>query len=575
MNHSSDMAMYGNESPVGYWNKLKKAMLSPALFSMWGWSKGHRFEILLVTLGRTLEAILALVFTLATKEIVDNAVSGNRSGMVRMAFALLAIIALQLLLTFIMRVGLIRLRSGMLRDFRRTIIEKTAGKQYSPLADIHSGELTGRILSDTATVTDGILDMIPTLVSLATQFIGAAIILLRLNKSFLFGLVGAGLLGSGMMFIFGRRLKKYHKEVREKEDKVQAALQETLQNLRITKASGIEEKRTAYIKTQQDAYVDAQQRRGKFYATAGMGINLVFRLSWLYAMIWGCGSILSGTMTYGTLTAMLQLVAQVQNPISGLTSLLSQAYGAVSSAERLDELLDKPDDIGDGMQISGEFQNLSVKHLSFSYPRQPVLTDVSFEISSGEIIALTGDSGCGKSTLFSLILGLFTQEAGTITFTTTTGSFSAGKSTRKLTSYVPQGNALFSGTLRDNIAMFRENATDAEVWQAAHLACLDDFIRSLEDGMDTVIGEKGLGLSEGQAQRIAVARALLSSAPLLLLDEATSALDEKTEKMLLQNIASLPGRTCLIVTHRKAALEICSRRVHISQGSLSPIDQKV
>lgn len=283
-------------------------------------------------------------------------------------------------------------------------------------------------------------------------------------------------------------------------------------------------------------------------------------------MLWGCTGIVSGSLSYGTLTAMLQLVAQVQSPISGFANLASRAYAAVSSAERLEELDRLPRE-EKAQPVSGQFTGLAVENLCFSYDRQPVLRDFSFRMNAGEIIALTGPSGCGKSTLFSLLLGLYPPESGSVQFATTQGTLPAGPSARQLLSYVPQGNALFSGTLRENIAMFRPEASEAEIWAGAKCACMEGFIQSLPQGLDTVLGEKGLGLSEGQAQRIAVARAIVGNAPLLLLDEATSALDEDTERQLLQNLAGL-NRSCLIVTHRRAALEICSRRISLEGGGL-------
>ena len=193
---------------------------------------------------------------------------------------------------------------------------------------------------------------------------------------------------------------------------------------------------------------------------------------------------------------------------------------------------------------------------------------MNFTVKSGDFIALTGLSGGGKSTLFLLMLGIYQPLEGSIQFQFENGVEAAGKRTRKLFAYVPQGNTLFSGTLRENIAMFAENSTEEQIWHAAEVACVKEFIAEQPEGLDTVIGERGVGLSEGQAQRIAVARAILSGAPILLLDEATSALDGETEKRLLENIAALKNKTCIIVTHRKAALAICNRCLNLENGKI-------
>lgn len=554
--------------------KLKKLVTSSSVVTLWRKSEGHRLAVLMLSLGRILEVLLSLGFTVETKNIVDCAVASDRSGVIRYAWLLLAIIAWQLLTAFCLRMGTVSISAKMRRDIRIWAIREVLGKQYAALSDTHSGELTGKVLSDANQVASGILEIVPTFLCLTVEFFGAGLMLYRLNPGFLLTLVAAGLFGAALIAVYGNRMKRYHKESRKCEDQVQAAVQESMQNLRIVKSSALENKRVAKIQDNQAHYVAAELRRGRFSAMAGSGIQLVFRFSWLYAMVWGCFSIAKGTMTYGTLTAMLQLVGQVQSPISELTSLTGKAYAAVSSAERLDELTMLPPD-GDQMEPDAhDFRGLEVNDVSFCYDRQMVLKHVSFSLQPGEIVALTGESGCGKSTLFSLLLGLYTPDEGKLLFSTSEGVRLPGKSTRCLMSYVPQGNALFSGSLRDNIAMFREYASDEEVWNAAEKACIADFIRSLEQGMNTQIGEKGLGLSEGQAQRIAVARALLSNAPILLLDEATSALDEKTEKNLLDNIAALTDRACIIVTHRRSALQICSRQLHMENGMLT-IKQEV
>lgn len=549
--------------------KLKKLVTSPSVVTLWRKSEGHRLAVLMLSLGRILEVLLSLGFTVVTKNIVDCAAASDRPGVIRYAWLLLAIIAGQLLTALFLRIGTVSISAKMQRDIRISAIREVLGKQYAALVDTHSGELTSKILSDTNQVASGILEIVPMFLCLATEFFGAGLMLFRLNPVFLLTLVAAGLIGSVLIALYGNRMKQYHKESRKCEDQVHAAVQESMQNLRIVKSSALENKRIARIQDNQAHYVAAELRRGRFSAIAGSGIQLIFRFSWLYAMVWGCFSIAKGTMSYGTLTAMLQLVGQVQSPISELTSLAGKAYAAVSSAERLDELMMLPSD-GDQMETDArDFRGLEVSDVSFHYDRQMVLNHVTFSLHPGEIVALTGNSGCGKSTLFSLLLGLYSPDEGKLLFSTSDGVRSAGKSTRCFMSYVPQGNALFSGSLRDNISMFREQASEEEVWEAAKKACIADFIGSLEHGMDTVIGEKGLGLSEGQAQRIAVARALLSSAPILLLDEATSALDEKTEKTLLENIAALTDRACIIVTHRRSALRICSRQLHMENGTLT------
>ena len=352
----------------------------------------------------------------------------------------------------------------------------------------------------------------------AVSFIGAAMILISMDWRLVVVLIAGGIFGLFLLVAFKSPMKKRHKAVQESEGRLHAFLQETLQNLRLVKASGSE-------------------------------------------------------------TRMERQVGQIQGPIASAAGVAGQAYGTISSAERLKELLDFPEEkdceYAQQRVLYKTLTEICMENIDFSYGRgeQSVLKHVNCSIKRGDFVAVTGVSGGGKSTLFQLMLGIYQPDSGRINFCFQNDSGeivkeSASRKTRSLFAYVPQGNTLFSGTLRENFAMFTDDtATDEEIWNAARLACIDSLIEKLEDGLDTVIGERGVGLSEGQAQRVAVARALLSEAPILLLDESTSALDEETEATLLKNISSLKDKTCLIVTHRAAALQICDYRIHIKNGN--------
>ena len=245
------------------------------------------------------------------------------------------------------------------------------------------------------------------------------------------------------------------------------------------------------------------------------------------------------------LAAIIQLVGQIQGPIASAAGVASQIYGSISSAERLKEILDLPEEedceLVDQSVLYQQLSEIRIENMDFSYEReeQYVLKQVNCSIRPGDFVAVTGISGRGKTTLFQLLLGIYQPCSGRLSFCFKSDSGvvteeAASRKTRALFAYVPQGNTLFSGTLRENFTMFTDTATDEEIWQAARLACIDHLLTELEDGLDTAIGERGIGLSEGQAQRVAVARALLSKAPILLLDESTSALDEETEARLLE-----------------------------------------
>ena len=445
-------------------------------------------------------------------------------------------------------------------------------KDYAGISKYHSGELVNRIFSDVNVVTEGVINILPPFVLLLTQIIGASVILFGIDPQFLFIILAAAALSLLAALCFKKKSKALHREMQSEEGKVHAVMQESLQNIRLIKASESEEHIKDRANERQSSFFKAQMRRANFVTFANTGINSVFRIGWLYAMLWGCFGISRRTITYGTLMAVLQLVGQIQAPFASMSGLLSKFYSMLASAERINEIYSLPEEEPKTFENTAaalykDLENISFENVSFAYDKgEKTIENADFTINKGDFTALTGLSGGGKSTLFLLLLGIYAPSAGKITFKTHNGCRKAGRDTRCIFAYVPQGNTLFSGTLRENITMFCENAGEDEIINAAKTACIYDFISSLPKGLDTVIGERGLGISEGQAQRIAVARALLSPSPILLLDEATSALDEKTEAQLLKNISNSKTKTCFIVTHRPAALAICNRRLSVENG---------
>lgn len=279
-------------------------------------------------------------------------------------------------------------------------------------------------------------------------------------------------------------------------------------------------------------------------------------------------------MTYGTVTAIIQLVNQVQSPFVSLSGIMPKYYTTIASAERIMELDDLPNEKEinkkeiDVLDTYKNLNSVEFENISFKYDRDIILDNTSLSIKKGDFVAIMGISGIGKSTLLKLLLGVFNLNFGKIYLDTNNGKIPIDKNTRRLFSYVPQGNMLISGTIKDNITFINPDASDAEIEEAIRISCAKQFIDELPLGLETVIGEKGLGLSEGQVQRLAIARSLLADSPILLLDEATSALDEKTEKEFLTNLKALDNVTCIIVSHKKAALDICNKTIQIKNGKI-------
>ena len=300
------------------------------------------------------------------------------------------------------------------------------------------------------------------------------------------------------------------------------------------------------------------------------GMGTIFDISWLVCHLWGCVRIFQGTFTYGSLAALIQLVNRIQGPIANAVGLVTQLYGVVASAERLQDVVGLPDEEA-GTELS-DFDEIRLHKVTFQYAesRENVLEDVNAAIRKGDFVALTGISGGGKTSLFQLLLGIYKPTGGSVQFILNGKTYLAAKGTRSLFAYVPQGNTLMSGSLRENICMFTDHPTEERLESAVRAACLEDLVGEI--GLDAKLGERGIGLSEGQAQRVAIARALLSDAPILLLDEATSALDEQTEARLLENIDAMRDKTVIIVTHRRAALAICDYQLYIENGRMTRVE---
>ena len=532
-------------------------------------SKKQHLRLILLVAGNAVFAVISVLFALMCRGIVDSAVEKNTDSLIMNGVGLFIIIALMLVLRIICNALDETIRAGLEKEYRGSLLKNILKKDYEKISAYHSGELLNRLFSDVGIVTDGVVSLLPSLVNMVTRLIGAAVVLMMLDMSFTLLFIGAGLTLFLVSRFFRKRIKHLHKNVQETQGKVRSFLQETIESLLIVKSFGAEEKMCYINENNQNIHYKARMKRRTISIAANSGFGFVFQIGYLYAIMWGAFGIAADTMTYGTLTAILQLVNQIQQPFASLSALLPRFYGMTASAERLIELEELPvEPITEKKADYSSLNTIKTHNMSFSYGENKVLSDVSIEIEKGDFVSLTGISGGGKSTLFLLLLGAYRPQIGSITFGAQNGCFNPGSETRHLFAYVPQGNYLFSGTVRDNITFLNETASEEEIQRAVEIACADEFIKGLPEGLDTKIGENGFGLSEGQAQRVSVARAILSGSPILLLDEATSALDEKTEAKLLSNIAELKEKTVLIVTHRRAALDICGKHLILKEGRI-------
>ena len=547
--------------------KAGKILKTHAFKAIYKWAKPVRWHIWFLCGAGVANAGLALWLTMVTKSLIDGATGHKYNVLVKYAILLAGIILLERAISVISSVVRTKANALLQKTMQSDVTASILGKEYAAIKPFHSGELVNRVFSDVAVVKNGVLSILPSFVRTLVSFVGAAVLLITMDWRFVPVLIIAGILGALIMILFKNPMKNRHKRMQQAEDTLHASTQETLENIRVVKASVSEERAIERMDEARENLSNMQVRNGYLSIWMNNGMGALFDISWLVCNIWGCIKIFHGEFSYGSLAAMIQLIGRIQAPIANAVSLVSQVYGVVASAERLEDVIGLPDE-EEGKKITS-FDKIELDHVFFQYDdgMSEVLLDVNAEINAGEFVALTGISGGGKTSLFQLLLGIYHPTGGHVAFYDKGEAVPAGRGTRGLFAYVPQGNTLFSGTLKDNLTRFKPDADDEAIQRAVKAACIDELVEQI--GYDAILGERGVGLSEGQAQRVAVARALLSDAPILLLDEATSALDEATEAKLLKNISALKHKTCIIVTHRRAALAICDYRLHIEDGRVT------
>ena len=530
-----------------------------------------KLGVLLLVLLNSAISISAVAFALVLREAIDGAVSGNK-----MVFLKFVIILGLIMLGQIAARGVIRfldeyVRSGMENVIKTRLYETILSRKYSAITAFHTGELLNRITNDAVVVADGFVQIIPGIIAMLVKLAGAAAVLFVLDYRFSIIFFAGGGLVLIFTTLFRRVMKKLHKDVQAADGVLRSYLSENLGSLMVLKTFGAERKSIDTSKQYMDKHRFMRMKRNKFSNICNVGFGLVMNGGYIFGLCWCSFGILHGSITYGTLSAVLQLVDQLWAPLANMTGYLPKFYGMLSSAERCMELETLEEEHVESQfsrdycrELYKDMTAIECKNITFRYEDDIILENADISIGKGELITIMGNSGAGKSTLLKLLLAIYEPEKGTLEIKTEKESYALTEKYRKMFAYVPQGNFLMSGNVTSAIASLDDTNADVDmdkVKAVAHIACADTFVEKLEHGYDTLIGERGMGISEGQAQRLAIARALYTDAPVLLLDEATSALDEQIEKKVLKNIRELTDKTVIIVSHRKAVLEVCDRCV--------------
>lgn len=528
----------------------------------------RKWLIVVMSIVQSVLAVAGILFALLMRQIVDNAVGGNKSGFFNAIFALASVILIQIVLRWILRFVEDDTRAAIENRLRQRTFGEILRTEYGKMKEYHTGELMNRITSDAFVVTDGVVSLVPNLCSIMVRIIGVLFVMGMIEPYIALVFLIGGCCVAALSVIPRKLQKKAHKNVQEADGQVKSFVQEALESLLVVRAFGCESKIEAASAEKMLQHRLARRKQTHIINMFGTGLRFAIQCGYLFGFIW-CGlGILEHRITYGTLTAVIQLIGQIQTPFANVGNTFPKYASMIASAERLMEFSEHMRQEEQNKkqwtreEVYRKLKSIDFHQVSFAYDAEtPVLESESFSVKKGEFAALIGSSGIGKSTIMKLLLSVYQPDKGEIRATLEEEEVRVSELPSGVFSYVPQGNYLMSGSIWQVVGFAEPSETvDREkVKEACKIACADEFIKELPKGYDTILGERGDGLSEGQMQRLAVARAIYSECPILLLDEATSALDGDTERRMITSLKQLSDRTVFLVTHRKEVWELCDR----------------
>ena len=532
----------------------------------WLWQawRGNRRQAILNVCAGIAGVILSLLFVNTMQRSIDIA-SGAEEGSLYLWVSAMAVIMFAEFGVNISRIWIKNILGIKAQnEMQRQMLDRLLRAEWKGRDRHHSGDITNRLENDVSTVVTFLTETLPNMLSTLLMFLGAFTYLCLMD--YMLALITVGMLPIFLLLsrIYISKMRKYTRRIRNFDSKVQSILQETVQNRMLIKTLECGDMVINRLDNRQINLRHHVKRRTRFSVLSNVTLHGGFAIGFLVAFLWSTYRLSQHAITFGAMTAFLQLVNRIQTPAKDLTRLAPAFVAVLTAAERLIELEEMPQE-EDGENISLPSPcGIKLCNVSFGYDDgdENIIDNLSFDFPPGSCTAVLGETGAGKTTLIRLLLGLLKPKYGTITIYNDEQNYNMSALMRCNMVYVPQGNTLMSGTIRDNLLMADPNATDHDMMEALHTACAD-FVAELPEGLYTIIDEKGGGLSEGQSQRITIARALLRKRSIMLFDEATSALDPETEKMLLTNILKNKEQTIIFITHRMAVLEYCDKRLNM------------
>lgn len=533
---------------------------------LWGAWRGNRLQAILNASIGLLDVAVSLAQVWAVKNAIDVA-AGNIDGNIYVAVAIFGIL---ILASFALSISAIWVRNILgikaQNQMQRQLLDRMLRAEWHGKESRHSGDVLNRLETDVNVVVDFLAETIPNTLSVLALFIGAFWYLFSMDAMLAIVTIAIIPLFILLSKLYVRQMRNLTRTVRNSDSKVQSVLQETIQNRMLIKTLESGDAMVGKLAGTQQELRQNVVRKTTFSVFSNLILNVGFAAGYLVAFLWAAIRLSQHTLTFGGMTAFLQLVNKIQGPARNLTKLVPAFVSVLTAAERLMELEEDPmEEQGDSIPMKAPC-GIRFDNVSYAYDNEEQLTinNLSFDFKPGSCTALLGETGAGKTTIVRMILALLKPKSGAITIYNNKVEEQLSPLLRCNLVYVPQGNTLMSGTIRDNLLLGKPDATEEEMKGALKKSCAE-FVMQLPDGIDTICTEKGGGLSEGQAQRIAIARALLRNRPIMIFDESTSALDPETERQLLANILSKKDKTIIFVTHRPAVVEYCDHTLKINK----------